>query len=86
MQQIYIKSYYDSNIREVEFISTLSDLQTLVKYNNKFNIVQNVDILSADKVQLNIKLVKVQRLISKYNNRVKELYELKDKLHAEMLT
>lgn len=85
MKIIYVKDYYGYNIREIEFIQSLSDTQILGKYKDEFVIVNKTDILYEELTMLNKQLINAKKLKIKYTAKAEEMSKLVNKLMNEIL-
>ena len=85
MKIIYVKDYFGYNIREVEFIQSLSDNQILGKRQDEFVIVNKTDILDEELTTVNKQLINAKKLKIKYTAKAEEMSKLVDKLMNEIL-
>ena len=85
MKIIYVKDYFGYNIREVEFIQSLSDNQILGKRQDEFVIVNKTDILDEELTTVNKQLINAKKLKIKYTAKAEEMSKLVDNLMNEIL-
>lgn len=85
MKIIYVKDYFGYNIREIEFIQSLSDTQILGKYKDEFVIINKTDVLDEELTTLNKQLINAKKLKIKYTAKAEEMSKLVDKLMNEIL-
>lgn len=85
MKIIYVKDYFGYNIREIEFIQSLSDTQILGKRQDEFVIINKTDILDEELTTLNKQLINAKKLKIKYTAKAEEMSKLVDKLMNEIL-
>lgn len=85
MEIIYVKDYFGYNIREVEFIQSLSDTQILGKRQDEFVIINKTDVLDEELTTLNKQLINAEKLKIKYTAKAEEMSKLVDKLMNEIL-
>lgn len=85
MKIIYVKDYFGYNIKEIEFIQSLSDTQILGKRQDEFVIINKTDILNEELTIVNKQLINAKKLKTKYTAKAEEMSKLVDKLRDEIL-